>query len=166
MYQPGRGSGPLLSDAGLDLVASCFSLWLRTRVGASSMPKPRVNLTGEPYLTDGLRLVCSREQQRALDQIDFLNWIAFRLSRPSVIAAISEFAVRRPTMRCRISRPSSRASRCCIAHASADRAQVINALLAIWPRSALRRHSREVIKELSAIVAEEGSRLPSDVQPA
>jgi len=44
-------------------------------VGASSMPKPRVNLTGEPYLTDGLRLVLFlSEQQRALDQIDFLNW--------------------------------------------------------------------------------------------
>ena len=44
-------------------------------VGVSSMPDPRVNLTGEPYLTDGLRLVLFlSEQQRALDQIDFLNW--------------------------------------------------------------------------------------------
>jgi hypothetical protein len=39
------------------------------------MPNPRVNLTGEPYLTDGLRLVLFLdEQQRALDQIDFLDW--------------------------------------------------------------------------------------------
>ena len=44
-------------------------------VGASSMPDPRVNLTGEPYLTDGLRLVLFlNEPRRALDQIDFLDW--------------------------------------------------------------------------------------------
>jgi hypothetical protein len=44
-------------------------------VGASSMPDPRVNLTGEPYLTDGLRLVLFlKEPQRALDQIEFLDW--------------------------------------------------------------------------------------------
>jgi len=43
-------------------------------VGVSSLPKPRVNLTGEPYLTDGLRLVLFlSEQQRALDQIEFPN---------------------------------------------------------------------------------------------
>jgi hypothetical protein len=44
-------------------------------VGISSKPDPRVNLTGEPYLTDGLRLVLFlKEQQRAFDQIDFLDW--------------------------------------------------------------------------------------------
>jgi LssY C-terminus len=44
-------------------------------VGISSMPDPRANLTGEPYLTDGLRLVLFlNEPPRALDQIDFLDW--------------------------------------------------------------------------------------------
>jgi LssY C-terminus len=44
-------------------------------VGVSSMPDPRVNLTGEPYLTDGLRLVLFlKEPRRAFDQIDFLDW--------------------------------------------------------------------------------------------
>ena len=44
-------------------------------VGVSSMPDPRVNLTGEPYLTDGLRLVLFlNEPHRAFDQIDFLDW--------------------------------------------------------------------------------------------
>ena len=44
-------------------------------VGVSSMPDPRVNLTGEPYLTDGLRLVLFlNEPHRTLDQIDFLDW--------------------------------------------------------------------------------------------
>jgi hypothetical protein len=44
-------------------------------VGVSSMPDPRVNLTGEPYLTDGLRLVLIlNEPRRAFDQIDFLDW--------------------------------------------------------------------------------------------
>ena len=44
-------------------------------VGVSSMPDPRVNLTGEPYLTDGLRLVLFlNEPRRAFDQIDFLDW--------------------------------------------------------------------------------------------
>jgi hypothetical protein len=44
-------------------------------VGASSLPDPRVNLTGEPYLTDGLRLVLFlNEPSRAFDQIDFLDW--------------------------------------------------------------------------------------------
>ena len=28
-------------------------------VGVSSMPNPRVNLAGKPYVTDGLRLVLS-----------------------------------------------------------------------------------------------------------
>ncbi len=44
-------------------------------VGASSMPDPRVNLTDDPYLTDGLRLVLFlKEPRRNLDQIDFLDW--------------------------------------------------------------------------------------------
>jgi LssY C-terminus len=44
-------------------------------VGVSSMPDPRVNLTGEHYLTDGLRLVLFlNEPRRAFDQIDFLDW--------------------------------------------------------------------------------------------
>ncbi len=44
-------------------------------VGASSMPDPRVNLTGELYLTDGLRLVLFlNEPRRAFDQIDVLDW--------------------------------------------------------------------------------------------
>jgi hypothetical protein len=44
-------------------------------VGASTMPNPRVNLGGDPYLTDGLRLVVFLGMpRRAFDQIDFLNW--------------------------------------------------------------------------------------------
>jgi hypothetical protein len=44
-------------------------------VGASSMPDTRANLTGDPYLTDGLRLVLFvDEPRRTLDQIDFLDW--------------------------------------------------------------------------------------------
>jgi hypothetical protein len=44
-------------------------------VGVSSMPDPRANLTGEHYLTDGLRLVLFlNEPRRAFDQIDFLDW--------------------------------------------------------------------------------------------
>jgi len=44
-------------------------------VGVSSMPDPRVNLTGEPYLTDGLRLVLFlNEPRRTFDTIDFLDW--------------------------------------------------------------------------------------------
>jgi hypothetical protein len=46
-------------------------------VGASSMPDPRVNLGGDPYLTDGLRLVLFLETlRRAVDQIEFLDWEA------------------------------------------------------------------------------------------
>jgi hypothetical protein len=41
----------------------------------SSMPNPRVNLTGELYVTDGLRLVLFlNEPRRAFNQIDFLDW--------------------------------------------------------------------------------------------
>jgi LssY-like putative type I secretion system component LssY len=44
-------------------------------VGVSSKPDPRVNLTGDPYLTDGLRLVLFlKEQRRAFDHIEFLDW--------------------------------------------------------------------------------------------
>lgn len=44
-------------------------------VGVSSMPNPRVNLGGDPYLTDGLRLVvCLGTPRRAFDQIEFLDW--------------------------------------------------------------------------------------------
>jgi len=44
-------------------------------VGVSSMPDPRANLTGEPYLTDGLRLVLFlNEPRRSFDQIEFLDW--------------------------------------------------------------------------------------------
>ena len=44
-------------------------------VGVSSMPDPRVNLTGDPYLTDGLRLVLFlNEPRRAFDQIEALDW--------------------------------------------------------------------------------------------
>jgi hypothetical protein len=44
-------------------------------VGASSMPDPRVNLGGDPYLTDGLRLVVFLgTPRRAFDQIELLDW--------------------------------------------------------------------------------------------
>ena len=44
-------------------------------VGVSSMQNPRVNLTGELYVTDGLRLVLFlNEPRRAFNQIDFLDW--------------------------------------------------------------------------------------------
>jgi len=44
-------------------------------VGVSSMPNPRVNLTGEPYVTSGLRLVLFlNEPRQPFNQIDFLDW--------------------------------------------------------------------------------------------
>jgi hypothetical protein len=44
-------------------------------VGVSSMPDPRVNLGGDPYLTDGLRLVVFLgTPRRAFDQIELLDW--------------------------------------------------------------------------------------------
>jgi hypothetical protein len=44
-------------------------------VGASTMPKPRVNLGGDTYLTDGLRLVVFLGMpRRAFDQVEFLDW--------------------------------------------------------------------------------------------
>ena len=44
-------------------------------VGVSSPPDPRENLTGDPYLTDGLRLVLFlNEPRRTFNQIEFLDW--------------------------------------------------------------------------------------------
>ncbi len=44
-------------------------------VGVSAMPSPRANLTGDPYVTDGLRLVVFlNEPRRTFDKIDFLDW--------------------------------------------------------------------------------------------
>ncbi|MGA8999907.1 MAG: LssY C-terminal domain-containing protein [Pseudolabrys sp.] len=44
-------------------------------VGISSVPHLQVNLTGDPYLTDGLRLVLFlNEPRQAFDQIEFLDW--------------------------------------------------------------------------------------------
>jgi hypothetical protein len=44
-------------------------------VGASSMSDPRVNLGGDPYLTDGLRLVLFvGAPRRAFDKIELLDW--------------------------------------------------------------------------------------------
>jgi hypothetical protein len=39
------------------------------------LPYPQVNLTGDPYLTDGLRLVLFlNEPRQAFDQIEVLDW--------------------------------------------------------------------------------------------
>jgi LssY C-terminus len=44
-------------------------------VGASTAPNPRTNLTGDSYLTDGLRLVVFLgAKQRSISEIEFLNW--------------------------------------------------------------------------------------------
>jgi len=44
-------------------------------VGASDAVNPRRNLTGDPYVTDGLRLVVFLDQQRQLTgKIQFLGW--------------------------------------------------------------------------------------------
>ena len=44
-------------------------------VGASTMPNPRLNLGGDPYVTDGLRLIVFLGMpRRAFDQIDLLDW--------------------------------------------------------------------------------------------
>ena len=59
-----------------------YTVWFSMLAGDSrsgwhsgAMPDPRVNLTGEPYLTDGLRLVLFlNEPRRPFDQIDFLEW--------------------------------------------------------------------------------------------
>jgi hypothetical protein len=43
-------------------------------VCASTMPDPRVNLGGDPYLTDGVRFVLFLgTPRRAFDQIEFLD---------------------------------------------------------------------------------------------
>jgi len=62
-------------DAGFDLVRSRYTLRRCTCVGVSSMPNPRANLTGEPYVTDDLRLVLFlNEPRQPFNQIDFLDW--------------------------------------------------------------------------------------------
>jgi hypothetical protein len=39
------------------------------------MPHPRVNLTGDPYVTDGLRAVMFlNEPRQTFDQIEVLDW--------------------------------------------------------------------------------------------
>lgn len=44
-------------------------------VGRSAPPNPRVNLTGDPFVTDGLRLVVLlTTPRRTFDHIDFLDW--------------------------------------------------------------------------------------------
>jgi LssY-like putative type I secretion system component LssY len=44
-------------------------------VRESTMPNPRVNLGGDPYLTDGLRLVVFLgARRRPFEQIEFLDW--------------------------------------------------------------------------------------------
>ena len=44
-------------------------------VSASSMPHPEVNLTGDPYVTDGLPLVVFlNEPSQTFDQIEVLDW--------------------------------------------------------------------------------------------
>jgi hypothetical protein len=44
-------------------------------VGTSSRASPRTNLTGDPYLTDGLRLVVFLgAKQHSLSGVDFLEW--------------------------------------------------------------------------------------------
>jgi LssY-like putative type I secretion system component LssY len=44
-------------------------------VGTSSKANPRTNLTGDPYLTDGLRLVVFLgAKRRSLGGVDFLEW--------------------------------------------------------------------------------------------
>lgn len=44
-------------------------------VGASTKADPRTNLTGDSYLTDGLRLVVFLgAKRRPLNEITFLDW--------------------------------------------------------------------------------------------
>jgi hypothetical protein len=63
----------LLQDLIMSGVVS--RLGLVRGVGVSSMRDPRVNLTGDPYLTDSLRLVLFLNKPRqAFDQIAFLDW--------------------------------------------------------------------------------------------
>jgi len=63
----------LLQD--LIMSGAVSRLGLVLGVGASSMPNPRVNLTGDPYLTDGLRLVVFLDAlRRPFQHIEFLQW--------------------------------------------------------------------------------------------
>jgi LssY C-terminus len=44
-------------------------------VGASTMPNPRANIGGDPYVTDGLRVVVFLgTPRRAFDQVELLDW--------------------------------------------------------------------------------------------
>ena len=62
----------LLQDLIMSGAVSRFGF---TGVGASSMPHPRVNLTGDPYATDGLRaVVFLNEPMQTFDQIEVLDW--------------------------------------------------------------------------------------------
>ena len=73
--QPRGGSGPLLSitRSGHDGEVSRFG-FVRG-VGASTAADPRTNLTGDPYVTDGLRLVVFLgAQRRPFNEIEFLEW--------------------------------------------------------------------------------------------
>jgi hypothetical protein len=65
----------LLFDAGFDLVRSRYTLRLCTWHGRVVDAKSPGNLTGEPYVTDGLRLVLFlNEPRQPFNQIDFLDW--------------------------------------------------------------------------------------------
>ena len=45
------------------------------RLQSGAVAHPQVNLTGDAYLTDGLRLVLFlKEPHQALDQIEVLDW--------------------------------------------------------------------------------------------
>ncbi len=45
-------------------------------VGAAPMDEPRANLTGDPYFTDGLRVVLwIGSELTDLDDIDYVDWV-------------------------------------------------------------------------------------------
>jgi hypothetical protein len=53
-------------------------------VGAVERDAPRSNLVGDPYFTDGLRAVLfMNATPHSLDQIEWLDWEAFRLRNPT-----------------------------------------------------------------------------------
>jgi hypothetical protein len=61
--------------SGLILSGAVTRFGFVSGVGVSSMPNPRVNLTGEPYATDGPRRVLFlNEPRQPFNQIDFLDW--------------------------------------------------------------------------------------------
>ncbi len=63
----------LMQDLILSGAVSRFAFVLG--VGVSSMSDPRINLTGDPYLTDGLRLVLFlNEPSQVFDKIEALDW--------------------------------------------------------------------------------------------